>query len=323
MLDEALSKFYPDIDVTQSATLRDKFTSSLDVSKAYAFILVHHNNSHTVDYSSVLGENYAVLVHIATRDRVNLSADDISSKPLSSVGLFYPITFEDNTMALSHIRENKSVYGLLVNTSSGKTYKVCREEIVKQEECDLGNPNKWHNIMWLYMQNRTDYHIVDYQRDFAPNLDIPRDLYGKQLVPTYIVHTVICTLRDILYTLYRSTTIYNLKSKRFRMNKELDATYDPLVRFHLAQLRHIQVDELIDNFLTKKEVYQYICQRQTLKNIRLLIRYFAGVAATSNNEFMTPRAATCIVVLNHLLSQRVVDKTQINTTSVDTEDVEM
>jgi hypothetical protein len=313
MVDEVIAKHYPHVvpvfeegthpKVVQRETsraLRDAFAANLDVKKAYAFLLVHHENRHVMNYASEFGEdNYKELFHINTRDRITLQEDDLTTRPLEGIGMNYAKRFTTADEAIAYARENTDVYGVIARTVAGKMYKVSDEKIVLREECDLGNPNKWQNMLWVYMQNKPHYHIDDYIKQYAPTLEFPKDSLGRDMAPTYIIHTVICTMRDILYNMYVATTSYNHHVKKFRMNRELDGSLPPVLRFHLAQLRHLQVDSHTHGTLTPKAVYHYICHHQTIKNIRTLINFFAS----HGGHQMKYRQAECFGVLNQLLSE--------------------
>jgi hypothetical protein len=299
MFDDALAKIFPDVQEEdakeRSNKLRAALTSKLDAAHAYAFLLVHKDNKHIMDYTEEFGDEYASLVHISTRNRSTLAELDEEARVLQEMGIRYaPVLPSEEALHL--LRMETGIYALLVKTHDGKTFKVSRDSVVHQEECDLGNPNKWVNMLWVYMQNRPDYHITHYQNEFATELQLPLDAQGRPLAPTYLIHTVMCSLRDILYEMYCHTTTYFAKVRRFRMNKQLDEQYDPILRFHLAQLRHVQVQHHAHSFLTSKAVYHYLCFHQTLKNVRALIRHFA-----ERPGYFKSRTTECFRTLDAML----------------------
>lgn len=298
MLDEALIELFPE---ATKETVRDAFTSRLDKDIAYAFLLVHHGNRHVMDYTCEFGENYKKLVHITSRNRANLNEDNIDDKPFHGIGILYPVKFETVQDALDHMRSDSNMYAVIATLFNGKRMKVSTERILHQEECDLGHPNKWHNMLSVYMQNRSDYHISDYEAEFAMGIEYPKDRNGRDLAPTYLIHTVICTIRDVIYQMYCQTTTYYPAFKRFRMNKQVDETYAPILRFHLAQLRYLQVHEHAESYLTPKAIYHYLCFHQTLKNVRLLIKHFA-----QNPANFKPRTTECFQVLSRMLHQKLM-----------------
>jgi hypothetical protein len=299
MLDEVLRK-YLSLSTDSEESPRDVLTEKLDATKSYSFILVHHHNRHIMDYTAELGESYGELFHIGTRDRATLAEEDIAaSHPLADIGFRYTVSYETPAEAIEAIENNGDAsYGIIVKTVDKKMYKVSTSSILQREEFDIGNPNKWHNMLHVYMQNNPEFHISDYIAKYAPDLTIPKNSSGRDMAPTYIIHTVICTMRDILYDLYVRTTTYNPVIGRFKMNKDLDASLPPVLRFHLAQLRHLQVNDHAGHFMTPRAVYQYLCFNQTMKNMKTLINFFASTGGHNMNF----RQAECFGVLNQLLS---------------------
>lgn len=315
MLDEALAVMFPDVSVPESEdgessrisakeysrALRDAFTAKLDVKKTYSMILVHHENRHVMNYTEEFKDSkYAKLFHVTTRDRITLEEENVEiTHPFENIGVLYAKVFETPALAMESLKGETGTYGFMVQKADGRLIRVSDDTVVEREECDLGNPNRWHNMLWVYMQNKPHYHIDDYIRQYASDLTNPKDSTGRDMAPTYIIHTVICTMRDILYNHYIATTSYNPVIKRFKMNKEVDASYSPMMRFHLAQLRHLQVESHTHGLITPKAIYGYLCHHQTLKNVRNLIHFFA----VNGGHQMTYRQAECFGVLDQLLSE--------------------
>lgn len=309
MLDEVLLTYFrsqiPEEDIALgynaeiSAKLRTMFTSQLDPLLAYEFVLLHSDNIHIIDYTNIYGSGYKFLFHINTKNRVDLSEVDISMLPLAGIGLTYPRYFANLNDAHNHITNHVS-YGFVVKkiTPTGiKLYKISTADIEFKEDTDPCNPNVWHNLLTVYMKNRKDFQINDYIRTYAPDIQLPIDDKGRTIDPTYMIHTMISTLKDVLYNLYIATTTYNSKTNRFKMNKELDMQFPPVIRFHLAQLRYRQQHENHNALLRPKDVYHYICHCNNIKNIKLLITLFA----TTVGYDITERASMCFTILNGLL----------------------
>lgn len=297
---EEINSSDPTVVAAISQKLRDLFTENLDPSIAYEFVLVHYENPHIIDYTASLGPAYKTIYHIASKNRETLESLNISSKPLDALGILYPVTYYNLTNAYNHMMSS-NCYGFIakkVDTPVGvKLYKISPPHIDFKESTDPCNPNVWHNILMVYMKNRKDYKINDYIKMYAPNLQVPLDDKGKPIDPTYLIHTMISTLKDVLYNLYVATTTYNTKTKRFRMNKELDQQFPPVIRFHLAQLRHRQLNEHSEAFIRPKDVYHYLCHSNNVKNIKLLITLFATTLGYNISE----RSALCLTILNGLL----------------------
>jgi hypothetical protein len=300
--DDEVNSSDPQVIANISQRLRDMFTSHLDPSLAYEFVLVHCENPHIIDYTQVFGAGYKVIFHINSKNRQTLQEVDLSAtKPLAHLGMQYPVyhaTLNDAYAAIS----SPTSYGFIAKTLNGsggttKLYKISPTYIEFKEETDPCNPNVWHNILMVYMKNRKDYKINDYIKMYAPNLQLPYDNNGKPVDPTYLIHTMILTLKDVLYNLYSATTVYDSKTRRFKMNKELDQQFPPVIRFHLAQLRYRQQHEHSNSILKPKDVYYYLCHCNNVKNIKLLITLLATTVGYNISE----RSAMCLNILYGLL----------------------
>ena len=68
MFDETLFEIYKNkVDINDpniSSVLRNLFTANLSRLNSYEFVLIHHENKHIVDYTTILGEGYKYLFHI-------------------------------------------------------------------------------------------------------------------------------------------------------------------------------------------------------------------------------------------------------------------
>lgn len=282
MLDEALAAHFGDAE-----RVRERFAEILDADKAYSFVLVHHENraERGVDYTATCGERYAKLVQIVVRDRATMEElEDVAVADAPT--LHRAEVFPTPQAALDELRRgDKPVYGIIVKRADGALWKVCRAETVAREERDMGNPNKWQNMLWVYMQNKEHYRVADYAKE--NNIAGVLAENDRLLEPNFIVNTVFNHMRDVLYGLYRETTQYYPRFRRFRMDREADAALPKMLRFHLGQMRHLQVTEHTHGILTPIAVYHYLCHHNTVKNIRLLIQFFAdeSAAAPANPTF--------------------------------------
>ena len=132
----------------------------------------------------------------------------------------------------------------------------------------------------------------------TPKLEIPIDNNGRQIDPTYLVHTIISTIKDSLYSYYKSTTTYNPTYNRYKMNKEMDKQFAPIIQYHLAQLRNLQITTFNKKLITSSNIYYYLCQCNDIKNIKTLIQFFAS---NPINE-MQSRTSMCFAIMNTLIS---------------------
>lgn len=309
MLDEVLAVAFPsDSDASDEASdVREHFTENLDTGLVYYFILVHHENTHLMDYTAVFGAEYKKLIHILTRDKttqaeVALPCDAFLAEPLSKI-VQYSQVFETPTAAIEWAESDDPThaFGVIIKRDDGKLWKVAKRSMIDREQEDIGNPNPWMNMLWVYIQNRPHYHVNHYIEKYCPTIEFPTDQYGRTLAPVYMIHTAICTIRDCLYQCYRYTTNYYPEYNRWKMNKVLDEALPKIIRFHLSQLRIIQVSTHRNEYLTAHTVYHYICHHQSMPNLLKLIGFFANNPGDTFN--LSPRTTECFRVLHRMLTQ--------------------
>jgi hypothetical protein len=289
MLDEILcSLFDIEYNKTASTEARNKFTQNLDSQKVYEFIIVHHQNSKYIDYSSEFGKDYKKLIHIGTQMTINSSLYNVFKfeELLSNIeGIVYPKKFENVEEAVKYINANANIHGIsfkaIANEKASVPVKLSKKEIIDQEEKNYGNSNVWKNILWTYIQKNPDYHIKNYIEDYKTNdgdtkaFEMMKDCNGNILDPTYVIHTIICNMRDILYNSYLETTNYFPEYNTFKSNKELYADMPSIMKFHIVQLRLMQTGILSGKTLAPENVYSYICKQNNMKNIIALISFFS------------------------------------------------
>jgi hypothetical protein len=269
MLDEVLYEIYKNnIDIADpniSSVLRDLFTSNLSPLFSYEFVLVHYENKHIIDYTKDFGENYKCLFHINTKNRITLIEEDISLKPLHYLGIKYPHRFQTPEEAIQYLTAtNNSIIVKKLN----KLYKISTDAILHMEEVNANNYNIWYNLLYVYMLQKSNYSVNDYIVEFGKSTEVPMETCAA----INMIFTVIC---EILYNLYISTTNYYPKYKRFKVNMDLDKTLNPVMRFHLAQLRNQQVSIYTKAIITKDDVFNYICHSNNIKNIKKIINHIA------------------------------------------------
>lgn len=303
MLDQAIMNMFPEMvfdnelsKTDKSKILRSKFCSLLDTNKSYNFILVHHENGYIMDYADSFGEYYSKLVHINTRN-MNTMENSIEVIPeLQNIGVIYTTKYSNLEEAMDAISNDSNIYAVMVHTDN-ELYKISTNDILRKEEDNLGHPNPWMNLLWVYMQNKP--HIrMEYYLQNHPEINNILDATtsrGVIIAPARVVAKVMTTIRDILYTLYRTTTYYYKTTKTYKMDKTYDQQLPPILRFHLAQLRYIQVNFHSEAPLTRNAIHHYLCHHQTMKNVRLLIEAF-----TNNNSIynMDQETADCFYILN-------------------------
>ncbi len=310
MFDEVLLEMFPALiteeelkdgyNLNISKKLRESFTNNLVKELTYVFVLVHSENIHILDYVEQLGEKYKKLVHIDSKNINTYEDMNISEQPLGYLGIKYALQFNNCEEANIYINNNcNNSYGYIVKRkTAGRDciMKISSENINYREDTDPCNPNVWYNILAVYMKNRIDFHINDYIETYVTNIEKLYDNNGNEIDPTYLIHTCISTIKDVLFKLYIATTTYNKNKNTFRMNKELDKQFPPIFRFHLAKLRRRQI-ETYKSLINTRDVYYYLCHCIRPNDIKSIINL---LSSTTGYE-ITERSMLCLVTLNRLL----------------------
>ena len=295
MLDEVLFEIYKNNsnvnvgDPNISNVLRDLLTSNLSPLFSYEFVLVHYENKHIIDYTTDLGNEYKCLFHINTKNRITLVEEDVITKPLSYLGIKYAYKFQTPEEAIQSLNANTN--NSIIVKKANKLYKISTDAILHIEEVNANNYNIWYNLIYVYMLQKPNYTVNDYIVEFCCNststTTIPIDACDS-------IHMMFMVISEVFYNLYVSTTNYYPKYKRFKVNMDLDRTLHPVIRFHLAQLRNQQVVNYTKAILTQKEVFNYICHSNNIKNIKKIINHFAVI-----NKYNLPE--NIIAIFNQMM----------------------
>ena len=304
MFNEAIAKIIepgaepPSDEAAAIAALRTKFAERLDKNYAYTFLLVHHENKHIMDYTEEFGENYAQLLQINVRSRTTLEVAEACAAA-ADTGIPVPKQFGTSEEALQYLGDNAATtYGIFVKTEDGKLYLVSSEATMHQEEVNLGNSNVWQNLLHVYMIRKPDYHIKDYLKEFHPQITSPVNSVGAKLSPTFVVHTAMCALRDVLLTAYRTSTYFDMETQKYVIRRRNSELLLPTARFHVNQLRYIQITDHNKFPIGEKAVFWYLCLHNTIKNIRLLLDH---VSQNPDTYTMPFESMECVRILNQQL----------------------
>jgi hypothetical protein len=270
MFYEALYEIYKNsvdmFDPNITNILKQLFTSNLSKLYSYEFVLIHYENKHIIDYTTLLGENYKYIFHINTKNRLTLTDEDIKSQPLSYLGIKYPYLFTTLEEAVNYTR--MGVGSLIIKKTNNKLLKISNEYLQHKEEVHSNNHNKWYNFIYVYMLQKPNYDINSYINEFYP------ELINDNSIQTEI-NQIFQIMTDVIYNLYIATTNYYPKYNRFKTNLDLDKTLSPIIRFHLAQLRYQQTKIYNKAIITKVEVMNYLCHSNNIKNIKKIIYHLS------------------------------------------------
>jgi hypothetical protein len=277
MLDEVLYEIYKNNvelnDPNISITLRNLFTSNLSPLYSYVFVLIHHENRHIIDYKKEFGEDFKFLYHLNTKNRLSLIDEDISSKPLEYLGIKYAYKFAKIDDAINFVSTNENA---IIVKRNNQLFKIANNHSLHLEEVHSNNYNIFYNLLYVYMLQKPNYSIIDYINEFYPN-----EVFSTTIQED--IHIIFNVISNILYNLYISTTNYYPKYKRFKVNLDVDKTLYPVLRFHLAQLRHQQRTSYSKAIITNEEVFNYLCHMNNVKNIKKLI-----FCLSTNNIYNIP-----------------------------------
>jgi hypothetical protein len=294
MFDEILYTIYKNkVDINDpniSAILRNLFTSNLSPLYSYDFVIIHHKNKHVINYSEIMGEDYQYLFHINTRNRITLKEENIDNYPLAYLNIRYPYKFPTIDEAIQFASNNNN-YGFIVKKND-KIYKISNDAVLHKEEVNAYNHNKWYNLLYVYMLQKDNYNINEFVNDFYSDncADIPNNIYD-------IINANFNIIKNIIYNLYISTTKYYPKYNRFKVDLDMDRTLNPLIRFHLAQLRHQQTTIYNKKIINENNVFNYLCHSNNIKNIQKLFSHFA----THNLYNLTPEIISSFATVSNLL----------------------
>jgi hypothetical protein len=293
MFDDILYTIYKNqVDIKDpniSAILRNLFTSNLSPLYSYDFVIIHHENKHVIDYIEMMGEDYKYLFHINTKNRITLKEENIDNSPLAYLNIRYPYKFPTINEAIQFATNNN--YGFIVKKND-KIYKISNDAILHKEEVNAYNHNKWYNLLYVYMLQKDNYNINEFVNDFYldNHADIPNNIYD-------IINANFNVIKNIIYNLYISTTKYYPKYNRFKVDLDMDRTLNPLIRFHLAQLRHQQTTIYKKKIINENNVFNYLCHSNNIKNIQKLFSHFA----THNLYNLTPEIISSFATISNLL----------------------
>jgi hypothetical protein len=140
------------------------------------------------------------------------------------------------------------------------------------------------------MLQKQNYNINEFIKEFYNSDDFPVNTYNT-------INDIFYVIKQVMYNLYISTTKYYPKYNRFKTDLNMDRTLNPLIRFHLAQLRHQQTTLYKKKIITEQNVFTYLCHSNNIKNIQKLIKHFA----TTRIYNITPEILNDFSILSNLL----------------------
>ena len=147
----------------------DDFSSKLDKNKSYYFVIIHHKNKNTIDYSKLFGENYAVACLTTIRDS-EMRELDIYNESFTNEFIFTPPQLDsidefanlNKTVKYGDPPTSEGIVIKLWNTSMNKYNLIKLQNLNYQFAQVLGsNNNIYKGYIYLYQNNR----LIEYFSD--------------------------------------------------------------------------------------------------------------------------------------------------------------
>lgn len=283
--------------------MRARFCEKLSPDKIYGFKLVHHTSACVMDYTKEFGKDYAVIVHIYTRNKETCTIDYTDFIEGYEGLIKYPILVMHDDFA--EMVADRSVYEVIVRTAANKVIKVCNHEVyraVNEYIYSLNNP--WAKFVSIYTMRDKEYMIKHYIEEHHSKDSFKLYAYGKEYDPTYIVHQVVRGISEQLHSNYCDTTTYRIfpNGKRLYVIKNaLNNALTDLFKYHMTKLRELQLLKDFDSArLTPKIIREnYVC-KLPLKHFRLLVDAIT-IARCANPQFTKDRLTQCFIFMHDKL----------------------
>lgn len=287
----------------------DDFTSQLDTSYCYNFVLIHHKNKNIVDYSSKFGEEYKKLCLAFVRNKEDLTEvenDKMKELMPSSINnIFIPSEFESLTSYNTEKNifekdnmENCSSEGAIIKINNDNNINIYLKLQTHPYQFNKAiglEKNIYKGFVNLYQNEKlaefleTNSNLVNYKKIVNPlNIQESYDTIG-------VVDSVFKVCTSELYELFK--LLWNLKTGKQLSND--NSLYNILPKEYktiLYGIRGIYFKNKSDSFnqdnkskifLQIKDIYQHIKTidtdtfEQFLRVRKLMLNW---IKADQNNE---------------------------------------
>lgn len=213
----------------------DTFTSKLDKSKSYYFILIHHNNKHTIDYEYLFGTNYKKLCLTSVKDD-NMQELDVNNFIIDNSNIMKAQQYDniDNFAELNktlNYNTKPKHEGIIIRVWSNdeNKYRLIKLQYNNYQFNQVLGPenNTYRGLIYLYQNDK----LVEYfeQNSTLDSIKKIKNPYN----PLEIFDTIgmvdsvfkVCTselfeLFKILWSIQtgkqKNTILYNLLPKEFK-----------------------------------------------------------------------------------------------------------
>lgn len=200
----------------------DSFTSTLDTTRSYYFVLIHYLNKHVLDYSTVFGDQYMRLCLTTVRDsnmsELDIYTDKVSFASYDMTGKIFVPTKLESISESGAFQVSEGVVVKVYDTTKGLYNLIKLQSTSYQFALVVGNDNNlFKGLVYLYQNNL----LLDYFSD-NKNANVRKIVNPLNTNESYdsigMVDAVFKVCTSELFELFK--LLFNVKDGK-QQNKEL------------------------------------------------------------------------------------------------------
>ena len=241
----------------------DSFVSSLDNTKSYHFVLIHHQNKNIVNYEKEFGTEYKRLCFLFTRDN---ETQEEGTFEFNTPSIFTPTELNDDNsinMTNDNLTDEPNSEGIIVKVGD-KLLKL--QSIQYQFYKAIGKEkNLFRGFIHLYQNNK----LVDYFKNNEQTQQFKKIVNPIKTDESYdTVGTIDAVFKVITTELYE---LFNALWDNITGDRKNENLYNILpseyktMLFHLRKIYFINRKKGYEEALSKKNIYFY------LKNLEAVV----------------------------------------------------
>jgi hypothetical protein len=205
----------------------ENFSKCLDPTKSYYFVLIHHENKHTIDYSYKFDFGYTYLCLVSMRDSDMMELDIYDANlPFICQYIFLPEKYENINAFITINERNKfdskpKDEGIILKIFSDETNKYSLYKIQTDSyrlSMIIGNDqNMYKGLIYLYQNNKLVEYFNQLPNSNMINIINPLNTY-ESFYTTGIIDSIFKVCTSELFELFKM--VISLKTGKSN-NKEL------------------------------------------------------------------------------------------------------
>lgn len=226
----------------------DKFTENLNSNFSYYFVLVHYNNKHIIDYTTVFeNENYKKLVLISVKDKDMQENINLENINFLCNNIFLPLSNSINNYFLTNVNQlnfnnNFNCEGIIIHKWDNKNnkFKLIKLQYSNYIYKSLIKINEIYGLIYLYQIDMLEKQLNNKLFDINIIFKICSseifelfksiyDIYTGQIIPNNIDYNKLP--KEYKYILYKLRGIIYKNKIELRINdiyrllKKIPVTY--------------------------------------------------------------------------------------------------